>query len=121
LRLETGRGRVAALAPVPNALHLTYRTPADLFDPPHGQSGLEGEKGEVVERQERVSRIANERTYNLLWGLDAVDGAFLCECDRPSCIERVPMTLAEYVRRRDREEIIYAGGHSVSTGAGSSG
>jgi hypothetical protein len=53
-----------------------------------------------TDSQERsASRIANERTYNLLWALAAEGGAFLCECDRLSCTERIPMTPSEYVRR----------------------
>jgi hypothetical protein len=58
-----------------------------------------------------ASWIANERTYNLLWALAAEGGAFLCECDRLSCTERIPMTPSEYVRLRDRREPIYASGH----------
>jgi len=74
---------------------------------------LEGRKGEVVEtygRKKSVSRMANDRIYNELWGFGARDGAFLCEC-MDSCVVEVLMTPSEYVRLRDRREIVYALGH----------
>jgi hypothetical protein len=66
-------------------------------------------------QKQSASRIANDRTYNLLWALAAEGGAFLCECDRPSCTERIPMTPSEYVRQRDRHESIYSSGHGTPT------
>ena len=55
-------------------------------------------------------RTANDRTYNLLWGLGEPGGAFLCEC-RTFCADDVRMTLSEYMRLRDRGETLYAPGH----------
>ena len=61
-------------------------------------------------RKRSVSRMANDRIYNELWGFGAQDGAFLCEC-MDSCVVEVLMTPSEYVRLRDRREIVYAPGH----------
>jgi hypothetical protein len=62
-------------------------------------------------QKQSVSRNANERTYNLLWAVAAEGGAFLCECSRLSCTERIPMTPSEYVRLRGRHEYVFAEGH----------
>jgi hypothetical protein len=91
-------------------------TLVDLFDLTHGQSGR-GQEGEAVEadsHKQSASRTANDRTYDLLWAFAAEGGAFLCECTRSSCTERVPMTPSEYVRLRDRDEPIYASGHELA-------
>ncbi len=66
---------------------------------------------ETDSQKQSVSRSANDRTYNLLWAVAAEGGAFLCECDRSSCTERVPMTPPEYVRVRERHEYVFAQGH----------
>ena len=65
--------------------------------------------------KQRVSRLVNDRVYQLLKGFAADDGEFLCECEGSSCIEEVRMRLSEYVRLRDREEFIYAPGHDGVT------
>ena len=62
-------------------------------------------------QKQSVSRVANDRTYNLLWAVAAEGGAFLCECSRSSCTERIPMTPSEYVRLRERHEYVFADGH----------
>jgi hypothetical protein len=61
-----------------------------------------------------VSRIANDRIYNVLWGFAAVDGAFVCECRGSSCAVEVTMTPLEYVHLRDRGELVYAPGHGAT-------
>jgi hypothetical protein len=58
-----------------------------------------------------VSQTSNDRIHGVLWGTEAEEGSFLCECGRPSCTEKVAMTCSEYVRLRDREELILAPGH----------
>ena len=63
-------------------------------------------------QKQRASRMANDGSYNMLWGLGAVDGAFRCECNRSACTEHVFMTTSEYVRLRSRDESVYAGGHN---------
>ena len=55
-------------------------------------------------------RRANDRTFNVLWGLGETGGAFLCEC-RTFCTDDVQMTLSDYMRLRDRGETLYAPGH----------
>ena len=54
---------------------------------------------------------ANDRIYNVLWGAGSLYGAFLCECSSTHCIAEVPMTLAEYVRLRERNEVLFARDH----------
>jgi hypothetical protein len=66
---------------------------------------------ETESQKQSASRTANDRTYNLLWAFEADGGAFLCECNRSACTEQIPMTPSEYVRLRDRQEIVYASGH----------
>jgi hypothetical protein len=61
--------------------------------------------------KQRVSRLVNDRVYQVLSGYAVDDGEFLCECHGSSCLEEVPMRLSEYVRMRDREEFVYAPGH----------
>jgi hypothetical protein len=63
---------------------------------------------------ELETKDANDRIFNVLWGAGALDGAFLCECARAHCIEEVPMALAEYVRLRDRGEVLFARDHEGS-------
>ena len=73
-----------------------------------------GQEGEVVEtdgEKQSVSRTANDGTYNMLWGIGAVDGAFRCECNRTVCTEHVFMTTSEYVRLRSRDDSVYSPGH----------
>ena len=56
-------------------------------------------------------RVVNDHIYNALWGVNADEGAFLCECGTSPCPEVVQMTSAEYVRLRDRGESVFASGH----------
>ncbi len=58
-----------------------------------------------------VSEAPNDHVYNVLWGVAAVEGSFSCECTESSCGASVTMTPAEYVRLRDRGELIFAPGH----------
>lgn len=58
-----------------------------------------------------VPRMVNDHIYNVLWGVVAEEGAFLCECRGSSCATEVPMTPSNYVRLRDRGELVYAPGH----------
>ena len=62
-------------------------------------------------REQRVPLSVNDRIYNALWGFGAEDGAFVCECERSSCAEEIVMTPSEYLRLRDRGEIVTAPGH----------
>jgi hypothetical protein len=62
-------------------------------------------------RKQGVSQMANDHIYNVLWGVAGDDGAFLCECSGSSCAVEVVMTPPEYVRLRDRGELVYAPGH----------
>ena len=61
--------------------------------------------------REILFRMANDRIYNMAWGLEMEEGSFLCECDRPACSERIVLSGSEYVRFRDRGERVYAPGH----------
>jgi hypothetical protein len=61
--------------------------------------------------KQSVSRLVNDRVYQVLLRFAADDGDFLCECEGSYCIEEVRMRLSEYVRLRDREEFVYAPGH----------
>ena len=60
---------------------------------------------------QNIPRVANDRIYDVLWGVEAEEGSFLWECNRSSCTEEVVMTPDEYVRLRDREDLVYAPGH----------
>jgi hypothetical protein len=62
---------------------------------------------------QNTSRVANDRIHDVLWGVEAEEGSFLCECNRSFCTEEVVMTCAEYVRLRDRGELVYAPGHGA--------
>ena len=62
------------------------------------------------------TKDANDRIYTVRWGAGALDGAFLCECSRAHCIEEVPMALVEYVRLRDRDEVLFACDHEEPEG-----
>jgi hypothetical protein len=72
---------------------------------------------ESVGNKQSISRVVNDRIYEVLVRFAAEDGEFLCECDGSHCIEEVPMKLSEYVRMRDREEFVYAPGHDGHDGA----
>jgi hypothetical protein len=72
-------------------------------------------KGEVVEvdiRRHGGSWNANDHAYNVMWGLAAKDGVFLCECG-DSCAVEVLLTCSEYVGLRDRGEFVCAPGHDT--------
>ena len=60
---------------------------------------------------DNVPQYANDQIFNMLWGVGADDGPFLCECDGSSCTAKVSMSLSEYLWRRDRDELLYAQGH----------
>jgi hypothetical protein len=77
--------------------------------------GAGREAVETDATKQRVSRLVNDRVYQVLLGFAADNGEFLCECEGSSCIEEVPMRLSEYVRLRDREELVYAPGHDATT------
>ena len=61
-----------------------------------------------------VRRAVNDHIYNVLWGVDADEGAFLCECGSSPCPEVVSMTSSEYVRMRDRDEPVCVPGHGAA-------
>jgi hypothetical protein len=63
---------------------------------------------------QNIAQVANDRIHDALWGTEAEDGLFLCECGRSSCTEKVEMTCSEYVRLRDRGELVYAPRHDSS-------
>jgi hypothetical protein len=65
----------------------------------------------VSDPQKPVSPIVNDHIYNVLWGIVAKDGAFLCECGSPSCAGEVVMRPSEYVSLRGRGGRVYAPGH----------
>jgi hypothetical protein len=95
------------------AIHLTTkRSQTSLtLDLANVARGQEGEVVETDSEKQSVSRIANDGTYNMLWGLGAVNGAFRCECKRSACTEHVLMTTSEYVCLRSRDESVYSPGH----------
>jgi hypothetical protein len=66
---------------------------------------------ETDSRKQGVSRTANDHIYNVLWGVAGQNAGFLCECNGSSCTVEVVMTPSEYVRLRDRRELVYAPGH----------
>ena len=66
---------------------------------------------ETNSRKQSVSRTANDHIYNVLWGVAGEDGTFLCECNGSSCTVKVVMSPSEYVRLRDRGELVHAPGH----------
>jgi hypothetical protein len=82
---------------------------------PTWPGGPEGEAVESVGHKQSISRVVNDRVYEVLLRFAAEDGAFLCECEAPFCVEEVPMKLSEYVRLRDREEFVHAPGHDGAT------
>jgi hypothetical protein len=55
--------------------------------------------------------VANNRIYDVLWGIEGQEGSFHCECNRSPATEEGRMTPGEYVRLRDREELVYAPDH----------
>ena len=69
-----------------------------------------------VQRQ-NIQEAANDHIHDVLWGVEAEEGSFLCECGLPSCTETVEMTCSEYVRLRDRRELILAPGHDTELGS----
>jgi hypothetical protein len=69
----------------------------------------------IVVAHTRIHRVANDRIYDVLWGVEAEEGSFVCECNR-SCAEEVIMTPGEYLRLREREELVYAPGHEPTLG-----
>jgi hypothetical protein len=83
---------------------------------PTWPGGPEGEAVETDGTKQRVSRLVNDRVYQVLLSFAADGGDFLCECEASSCIEEVRMRLSEYVRLRDREEVLYAPGHDGHDG-----
>ena len=50
----------------------------------------------------RFVRRVNDSVYDVLVKLDFEDGEFWCECDDPSCEQKVTLTLREYAALRDR-------------------
>ena len=42
------------------------------------------------------------------------DVDFICECDDPDCLERVPLSLAAHERIREEGQAIALPGHAVS-------
>ena len=66
---------------------------------------------EIYTSTENHSQAANDRVYSMLWGVEATVGLFRCECDRPFCTEEVLMSRDEYLRLRDRAELVHAPGH----------
>jgi hypothetical protein len=61
--------------------------------------------------KQSVPRAVNDHLYNAMWGIAAEEGPFLCECGDSFCPVVVLMTPSEYVRLRDRGELVYAPGH----------
>jgi hypothetical protein len=61
--------------------------------------------------KQSVPRAVNDHLYNGMWGVAAEEGPFLCECGDSFCPVVVLMTPSEYVRMRDRGELVYAPGH----------
>jgi hypothetical protein len=58
-----------------------------------------------------VSRAVDDLIYTTLWGVAAEEGGFLCECRGSSCTAVIVMAPSEYVRLRDRGELVYAPDH----------
>ena len=55
-------------------------------------------------------RGTNDRIYNVLWGVDAERGDFLCECGGTNCVEHVELLSIEYAARHG--QAILAPGHT---------
>lgn len=66
---------------------------------------------ETDSRKRSRPRAVNEHLYNAMWGVAAEEGPFFCECGDSFCPAVVLMTPSEYVRLRDRRELVYAAGH----------
>jgi hypothetical protein len=67
---------------------------------------------------EALFREVNERVAELgsIFGSDDGDIAFVCECAMIDCAERLPLTLAEYRRLRERTRCFAVKpGHEVGT------
>ena len=60
-------------------------------------------------------RGTNDRIYNVLWGVGAEEGNFLCECGGANCIEHVELRSIEYAARRG--QAILAPGHTQPSSA----
>ena len=67
----------------------------------------------VHDPPQNVHQAANDHIHGVLWATETDEGSFLCECGLPSCTETVEMTRSEYVRLRDRGELIFAPGHGT--------
>jgi len=52
----------------------------------------------------RFIRTVNDGIHEVLVKWDVEDGEFSCECDDPTCEERVIVTLREYSALRDRND-----------------
>jgi hypothetical protein len=55
-------------------------------------------------------RAVNDRIYNVLWGVGAERGDFLCECGSTDCVEHVELLSIEYAARH--RQAILAPGHT---------
>ncbi len=66
---------------------------------------------ETDSRKRNAPRAVNDHIFNTMWGADAEEVALLCQCRGSYCPVVVPMTPSEYVRLRDRGELVYAPGH----------
>jgi hypothetical protein len=64
-----------------------------------------------VETDSASQKAVNDHIYNILWGIVAEEGAFLCECKGSSCAAEVLMTPSKYLCLRHRGELVYAPGH----------
>ena len=60
-------------------------------------------------------RATNDRTYNVLWGVGAERGDFLCECGGTKCVEHVELRSIEYAARHG--QAILAPGHTQPSSA----
>ena len=58
---------------------------------------------------------ANDRIYNVSWGVGGEDGDFLCECGNKDCAEQVQFLLIEYAAR-EGEPILAPGHKQVAAG-----
>jgi hypothetical protein len=60
-------------------------------------------------------RGTNDRIYNVLWGVGAERGDFLCECGGSECVEHVELLSIEYAARHG--QAILAPGHTQPSSA----
>jgi hypothetical protein len=89
----------------------TERSLTSLTSPANLAAGRKEKAVEADSQKRSAAQILNDRTYSAVWAVGAEGGAFLCECNRPSCSERIAMTHSEYLSLRDRHELVYASGH----------